>query len=73
MSEMLLIFGMVGWARFGAWAGVFAGLAGAAALVLSVLARRKVALPLGTLAGFVITSLAAVSLSIFLMIWGLGP
>ena len=56
LSEMLLIFGMVGWASFGAWAGVFAGLAGVVALVLSVLARRNVNLPLGTLAGFVITS-----------------
>ena len=73
LSEMMLIFGMVGWASFGAWAGVLAGLAGVLALVLSVLARRNVALPLGTLAGFVITSLAAVSLSVFLMVWGLGP
>jgi hypothetical protein len=73
LSEMLLIFGMVGWASLGAWAGVSAGLAGAVALILSVLARRNVGLPLGTLAGFVITSLAAVSLSIFLMVWGLGP
>jgi len=69
----LLIFGMVGWAALGAWAGVFAGLSGALALLLAVRARRSVALPIGTLVGFVIIGLSAVSLSVFLMVWGLGP
>ena len=73
LSELLLAFGMVGWAVVGAWAGVFAGLLGVVALVLAVKARRSSALPLGTLAGFVITGLAAVSLSVFLLVWGLGP
>jgi hypothetical protein len=73
LSEMLLIFGMVGWAALGAWAGVFAGLSGALALLLAVRARRSVALPIGTLVGFVIIGLSAVSLSVFLMVWGLGP
>ena len=73
LSEILLLFGMVGWAAIGAWAGVLAGLLGVLALVLVVRARRRVALPAGTLIGFVITSLAAVSLSVFLMVWGLGP
>jgi len=73
LSEILLLFGMVGWAAIGAWAGVLAGLLGVLALVLVVRARRRVALPAGTLIGFVITSLAVVSLSVFLMVWGLGP
>jgi hypothetical protein len=73
LSEMLLIFGMVGWGVLGAWAGVLAGLSGLVALVLSVRARRRVALPVGTLVGFVITGLAAASLSVFLLVWGLGP
>jgi len=73
LSEILLIFGMVGWAAFGAWAAVFAGLAGIAALVLTVRARRQQSLPTGTLVGFVITGLAAISLSVFLIYWGLGP
>ena len=30
LSEMLLMFGLVGWAALGAWSGVFAGLAGVA-------------------------------------------
>jgi hypothetical protein len=73
LSEMLLIFGMVGWAALGAWAGVLAGLSGVLALVLSVRARRRIELPIGTLVGFIITGLSAVSLSVFLMVWGLGP
>ena len=73
LSEMLLIFGMVGWAALGAWAGVLAGLSGVLALVLTVRARQQAALPVGTLLGFVVTSLAAVSLSVFLVVWGLGP
>jgi len=73
LSEMLLIFGTVGWGAFGAWAGVLAGLSGLVALVLTVRARRRAALPVGTLAGFLITGLAAVSLSVFLLVWGLGP
>lgn len=73
LSEMLLAFGMVGWAVPGAWSGVLAGLLGIVALVLAVKARYSNALPLGTLAGFVMTGLAAVSLSVFLLVWGLGP
>jgi hypothetical protein len=42
-------------------------------LALTVRARRRAALPVGTLIGFVITGLAAVSLSVFLLVWGLGP
>jgi pimeloyl-ACP methyl ester carboxylesterase len=73
LSEMLLIFGMVGWASAGASAGALAGIAGVLALVLTVRARRSVSLPVGTLLGFLVTSLAAVSLSLFLVVWGLGP
>ena len=73
LSELLLLFGMVGWAAIGAWSGVFAGLLGVFALVLAVNARRKNALPIGTLSGFCVTNLAAISLSVFLIVWGLGP
>jgi presenilin-like A22 family membrane protease len=73
LSEILLLFGMVPWASLGAWSAVFAGFAGIAALVLSVRARMHSSLPTGTLVGFVITGLAAVSLSAFLVYWGLGP
>ena len=73
LSEMLLIFGMVGWASAGASAGALAGLSGLLALVLTVRARRHAALPVGTLMGFLVTGLAAVSLSLFLVVWDLGP
>jgi hypothetical protein len=73
LSEMLLIFGMVGWASVGASAGALAGLSGLLALALTVRARQRVALPVGTLLGFLVTSLAAVSLSLFLVVWDLGP
>lgn len=72
LSEVLLLFGMVPWAAFGAWFGLFAGLAGIVAIVLSVRARRG-GLPTGTLVGFLITGLSAISLSAFLLAWGLGP
>ena len=73
LSELLLLFGMVPWAAFGAWAGVLAGLLGIAAIVLAVRVRVKATLPAGTLTGFVVTGLAAASLSVFLIYWGLGP
>jgi len=73
LSEFLLIFGMVSWAAVGAWFGVFAGLAGIAALVLTVRVKMQSGLPTGTLIGFALTGLAAVGLSAFLIVWGLGP
>jgi pimeloyl-ACP methyl ester carboxylesterase len=73
LSEPLLLFGMVPWAAFGAWAGVLAGLLGIAAIILAVRVRLKATLPGGALTGFIITGLAALSLSVFLVYWGLGP
>ena len=52
---------------------VFAGLFGLAALVLTIRARMKDRLPIGTLTGFLLTGLAAVGLSSFLLYWDLGP
>jgi pimeloyl-ACP methyl ester carboxylesterase len=71
-SEMLPLFGLVPWARLGALAGLLAGLAGLAAMVLTVRAWIKHRLPAGTLLGFLITSLAAVGLSLFWIYWDLG-
>ena len=56
-----------------AWSGVLAGLSGIAAVALAIKARRDDALPLGSLVGFVLTGLAAVSLSAFMLTWGLVP
>ena len=73
ISEVTLIFGLVGWAALGAWLGVLAGILGIVAVVMTVMARRNLALPIGSLLGFIITGVASVSLSLFLMVWGLRP
>jgi hypothetical protein len=71
--EALLIFGMVPWAWWGAVAGLLAGIAGIGAVVLTVKARLRARLPVGTLLGFLLTGLAATSYSVFLIYWDLGP
>lgn len=72
-SELLPIFGLVPWAWFGAIAGLLAGLSGIAVIALTIRARIKGRLPIGTLVGFILTGLAAVGLSTFLLYWDLGP
>ncbi len=72
-SEVLLLFGLVPWAKYGALAGLLAGLAGIGAVVLTVRAQMNKKLPIGTLLGFLLTGLAAISMSVFLIFWGLGP
>jgi hypothetical protein len=72
-SEILLLFGMVPWAWYGAVAGVFAGLAGIAAIGLTIRIRLQRSVPIGTLVGFLMTGLAAFGLSSFLLYWDLRP
>jgi pimeloyl-ACP methyl ester carboxylesterase len=72
-SEVLLFFGLVPWAKWGALAGLLAGIAGIAAVVRTVRAHMSQKLPIGTLLGFLLTGLAAISMSVFLIAWGLGP
>jgi hypothetical protein len=72
-SDILLLFGLVPWARWGALAGLLAGIAGAAAVVRTVRAHMNQRLPIGTLLGFLLTGLAAISLCVFIFAWGLGP
>jgi pimeloyl-ACP methyl ester carboxylesterase len=72
-SELLPIVGFVPWARYGAWAGLLAGVLGLFTLVAAFRARKRFGLPGSPLLGFVLTGLAAVGLSSFLLAWGLGP
>ncbi len=72
-SELLVVFGLVPWAWWGSFAGLLAGLAGIAAIVFTIRARRQQRLPIGTLVGFLLTGIAAVGLSSFLLYWDLGP
>jgi hypothetical protein len=71
--EILPLFGLVPWAKWGALAGLLAGIAGIAAVVRTVRAHLSEKLPIGTLVGFLLTGFAAISMSIFLIAWGLGP
>jgi pimeloyl-ACP methyl ester carboxylesterase len=73
VSELMLIFGLVPWALFGAWSGLLAGVLGLVALALTIRAQKQNALPIGTLLGLLLTGGAAVGLSVFLIVWGLGP
>ena len=73
VSELLLIFGLVPWAQFGAWSGLLAGVLGLVTLAMTIRARWQNALPIGVLLGFLMTGGAAVGLSAFLLFWGLGP
>ena len=72
-SEVLLFFGLIPWAKWGALAGLLAGIAGIAAVVRTARAHISQKLPVGTLLGFLLTGLAAISMSVFLIAWGLGP
>lgn len=71
--EALLLFGLVPWTWYGAAAGLLAGIAGLATVVLTIRAQAKKKLPVGSLLGFLLTGLAAFSFSLFLISWGLGP
>jgi pimeloyl-ACP methyl ester carboxylesterase len=72
-SELLPVFGFVPWARYGAWAGLLAGILGLVTVLAAFSARRRHGLPGSPLLGFVLTGLAAIGLSSFMLTWGLGP
>lgn len=72
-SEMMPLFGFVPWARYGAWCGLAAGLLGLLTLLATWRARREQGLPGSRTIGFTLTGAAAVSLSAFMLYWGLGP
>ncbi|MCC5981947.1 MAG: alpha/beta fold hydrolase [Oceanicaulis sp.] len=74
ISPILLIAGLAGPARIGAWMVLLGGLAGIAALFLVVGARLSSGkMAFGALAGIVVTSLAAVSLAVFAAMADLTP
>jgi hypothetical protein len=72
-SEILPLFGFVPWTRYGAWLGLLAGLLGLLTLPAAYRARKHARLPGSLVLGFVLVGLAAVSLSSFMLSWGLGP
>lgn len=72
-NEILLLSGLIGWARWFSILGLLAGLLGAGVLYLTVRARAQKTLPIGTLAGLVLTGLSGVALASFLLLNGFGP
>ena len=69
VTPALLLFGVVGWAHWFAWAGVAAGVFG----LLGVVVTLASGLPRGSRIGLVLVSLAAVSVSVFGWYWDLWP
>lgn len=72
-NELLLLGGLLGWARWFTLAGVVAGIIGLATLWFTVKARAATALPIGTLLGLVITGASAAALAAFLLVNGFSP
>ena len=72
-SEALVLFGFVPWAAWGAWAGMLAGVLGLVTTWATLRARSKVRLAGSRVFGFLLTGLAAVAFSAFLLAWDLGP
>jgi pimeloyl-ACP methyl ester carboxylesterase len=72
-NELLLVFGMAPWARWGAWLGLLAGVLGVLTVAAAIRSRREDWLPAGSLAGFLLTGAGAVGFSAFLLFWSLGP
>jgi len=74
VSEFTLLAGLAPLATSAAWLSVLAGLLGAAAIVALWRARSATGgVRSGTLAGVILTGLAALSLAIFALAWDLGP
>ena len=73
ITGMLLLFGLVPWAKFGAYTGLLAGIAGIAGIALTIRSQLDERLPVATLTGFILSGMAAISLSAFLLAWDLGP
>jgi hypothetical protein len=71
--ELVLLLGLVPWARVGAMAGLLAGVAGLTTIVETVRAQRRCRLPVATVLGFLLTGVAAVSYALFLIWFDLGP
>jgi len=72
-SELALLFGLVPWARYGAWLGLLAGVLGLVTLIMALRARRRYRMPIGALLGFMLTGAAALGLSSFMLAWDLAP
>ena len=71
-SEFALIGGLLPMARWFVYAGLAAGAFGAVVLVLTVRARAREWLPVGTLLGLVVAGAAAIGLAAFYIVQGVA-
>lgn len=72
-NEFMVLVGLLGWAKWFAWAGIAAGALGAALLVLTFVARAREPLPIGTLLGLFLTAVSGLAWATFLWHWGFAP
>jgi hypothetical protein len=72
-NEMLILGGLLGWARWFALAGVIAGAGGLGVVAMAVRARLQRDLPVGALIGLILTGAAGIGLAAFLLMNGIGP
>jgi len=72
-NQALFLVGMLGWTRWFTLLGLGTGLLGVGLLFLTLKGRKAEILPIGTLLGLILTSLASIGLASFLLIWGFSP
>ena len=72
-SEILVLFGLVSWAKYGAVLGLLAGVFGLVVVWQIFLARKQKVLPIATLVGMLLTGIGCSSLSAFFIYWDLAP
>ena len=72
-SELVLMFALVPWAKYGAWLGLIAGVLGVVTIISAIAGRKQGRVPTGSMLGFFLTGAAAIGLSSFMYLWGLGP
>ncbi len=70
-SELLFLAGLLGWAKYGVYAGYLAGLFGFLTLFLTIRARRSAPLLIGTLIGLLLTSIGGIALSFAFLLSGI--
>jgi pimeloyl-ACP methyl ester carboxylesterase len=72
-SELLVLFGFVPMAHYGAWLGVLAGVLGLISIFTTISSGRGDGLGFTTYLGLLLTGLGALGISSFMLYWGLLP
>ncbi|MEM7053348.1 MAG: alpha/beta fold hydrolase [Pseudomonadota bacterium] len=71
ITEAMLLFGMVPWAKWFAWVGILSLIVAIAAIAQTW--RNRGHIKLGSKIGLIVSSLAVISLGIAGQVWSLGP